>query len=87
MLSLLDGKKAFSKKPMSQVKQINSPNKQSTNKLRIEADGRQGAKKLVPSSKSIQLKSNKKVNTDEGEKGWMKYLGCLKYFLSDSPKS
>jgi hypothetical protein len=85
MLSLLDGKKTFSKKSMSPVKQTNSPNKQSPNKYRME-DGKQGAKKLVPSSKSIQLKSNKKLKKDEGEKGWMKYLGCLKYFFSDSPK-
>ena len=85
MLSLLDGKKTFSKKSMSPVKQTNSPNKQSPNKVKMETDGKQGAKKLVPSSKSIQLKSNKKLKKDE-EKGWLKYLGCLKYFFSDSPK-
>jgi hypothetical protein len=48
-------------------------------------------KKPIPyskSSKSIKLKSDKKIREveKEKEKGWKRYLGCLKYFFSDSPK-
>jgi hypothetical protein len=67
VLSLLDGKKTFSKKSISPSKHMNTLNKQSPNKLRIEADSRQSPKKLFPSSKSIQLKSNNKLKKDESE--------------------
>ena len=44
-------------------------------------------KKSTSSSKSIIVKSQKKTKSEKIEKNWMSYLGCLKYFFSDSPKS
>ena len=80
-LKLLSQKPSSSTKLSSQASsQIQSPNK--VNKK----VGSETSKKSLPSKKYLPPGSDQKLKKPLKQPGWLKYLGCLKYFFMDSAK-